>query len=89
MRRDGTTRRVFGVKVAIAPGRPGPPRVGLVVGRDVGSAVRRNRAKRRLREALAFVPLRDGRDYVVIASRAVAAVPFPDLVAWLTRGVDE
>lgn len=30
-----------------------PPRVAFAIGRDVGSAVRRNRARRRLRAALA------------------------------------
>jgi ribonuclease P protein component len=49
----------------------------------------RNRAKRRLREALARVPLRVGRDYVVIATSVVAEVPFEDLVGWLTRAVTE
>ncbi len=55
----------------------------------MGSAVRRNRAKRRLREALARVPLRANRDYVVIASAAVTEGPFEDLVGWLDRAVKE
>ena len=41
----------------------------------------RNRAKRRLREAVARVPLDDGVSYVVIASREVLAAPFERLVA--------
>jgi ribonuclease P protein component len=56
--------------------------VAVVAGRPVGNAVRRNRAKRRLREALRQVPIRDGRDYVVIASAAVVRAPFEALVAW-------
>jgi ribonuclease P protein component len=56
--------------------------VAVVAGRPVGNAVRRNRAKRRLREALRRVPMRDGRDYVVIASAAVVRAPFEALVAW-------
>ncbi|NIP92179.1 MAG: ribonuclease P protein component, partial [Akkermansiaceae bacterium] len=47
-----------------APGGSSGPRAAFVAGRAVGSAVRRNRAKRRLREALATIPLRDDRDYV-------------------------
>ena len=51
--------------------------------------MQRNRAKRRLREALAQVPIREGRDYVVIATSSVAEVPFGDLLDWLTRAVAE
>ena len=48
--------------------------------------MQRNRAKRRLREALAGVHLRDGHDYVVIASASVLTAPFEEVVKWL-RGV--
>jgi ribonuclease P protein component len=51
--------------------------------------VRRNRAKRRLREALALVPLRDGHDHVVIATAVVTTVPFAELVEWLRRGIED
>jgi len=51
--------------------------------------VQRNRAKRRLREALARVPIRVGSDYVVIATPVVTEAPFAELVAWLTRAVTE
>jgi len=51
--------------------------------------VKRNRAKRRLREALALAPIRVGRDYVVIATSVVTEVPFEELVDWLTRAVTE
>lgn len=73
-------RRVGSVSVSVAVGVPGPPRVGFVVGKDVGSAVRRNRVKRRLREALAQVPLLDGNDYVVVGRAAVAGLPFRRVV---------
>ena len=65
----------------------GPPRVGLVVGRRVGKAVVRNRAKRRLRAALWEIGLKDGMDYVVIGSAAVARVPFATLREWLREAV--
>ena len=55
----------------------------------MGPAVQRNRAKRRLREALALTPIRVGRDYVVIATSVVNEVPFAELVDWLTRAVTE
>lgn len=49
----------------------------------------RNRAKRRLREALAQVPIGQDRDYVVIAARAVIEGPFEDLVAWLRETTED
>ena len=65
----------------------GPARVGLVVGRRVGKAVVRNRVKRRLRAALNEIGLKDGMDYVVIGSAAVAGVPFATLRGWLRGAV--
>lgn len=70
-----------------APGRSGGPRVAVVAGRKVGSAVERNRAKRRLREAMAVAPIRAGHDYMVIASRDVVNAPFASVVAWVRRAV--
>ncbi len=70
-----------------APGGEGPPRVGVVAGRRVGGAVARNRAKRRLREALARVELADGTAYVVVASPEVAEAAFGDIVGWVKRAV--
>lgn len=76
--------------VIVAAGDPGPPRVGVVAGKKrIGGAVHRNRAKRRLREALAALPLRDGHAYVVIASSAVLTAPFDEIVGWLRAAVGE
>lgn len=71
-------------------GNPGPPRVGVVAGKKkIGGAVQRNRAKRRLREALVGVPLREGHDYVVIASSTVLTASFGEVVQWLRTAVGE
>ena len=62
----------------------GKTRLGLSVSRKVGNAVARNRARRRLREAvrLAFPDhARMDRDYVVIARRAAITRPFDKLQA--------
>lgn len=66
-----------------APGQPGMARCGLVIGKKVGNAVTRNRARRRLRHALVEVTLSPGSDYVVMADRDVVTVSFPTLVEWL------
>lgn len=73
-----------------AVSEPGNPRVGFVAGKHIGTAVQRNRAKRRLREAIARVPLSSGTDYVVIASKDVLTVDFEALIQWLGAAtVDE
>ncbi|MFO7298820.1 MAG: ribonuclease P protein component [Actinomycetes bacterium] len=84
----GTRRRSGGIVLVSAPGRPGPPRVGLVVPRSVGKAVVRNRIKRRLRHAAAMAPLEPGVDYVIIANRSVEEVPFTELRGWLERALE-
>ena len=60
----------------------------MTAGRRVGGAVVRNRAKRRLREAIARSPIRDGREYVVVAGPAVVEVPFEELTEWVRAAVD-
>ncbi len=83
--RTGGRRRSGGVTVVAAPGPSGTVRVGVVAGRKVGGAVARNKAKRRIREAVARVGLRDGVDYVVIASQEVNHVEFERLVLWIDQ----
>ena len=58
-------------------------RIGFTVSRKVGSAVSRNRARRRLRavaERVMPVHARPGHDFVVIGRRATLKRPFPALV---------
>jgi len=65
-------------------------RVGFTASRKVGSAVKRNRAKRRLRAAAASIlPLlgREGHDYVLVAKVATLSRPYAALVADLTKAL--
>jgi ribonuclease P protein component len=58
-------------------------RIGFTATRRIGGAVERNRAKRRLREAVRLTapPLaRPGCDYVLIARGGVGARPWPRLL---------
>lgn len=89
VRRIGVRRRVGGITIFAAAGDPGVPRVAFVAGRAAGSAVDRNRAKRRLREALRRVPLREGRDYLVTADGSAGSVGFDVLVAWVAAALAE
>ena len=65
-----------------------PPRLGFTLTKKVGCAVIRNRARRRLREALRLsvdLQARDGHDYVVIGRIEAIRVPFADLQSELAR----
>ena len=71
-------------------------RVGYTASRRIGNAVARNRAKRRLRAAVAHVmpaSAQRGSDYVVIARAATLTRPFDaltgDLAAALARVGDQ
>ena len=63
------------------------PRFGLTVTKKVGSAVVRNRIRRRLREALRAEDLAPevGHDYVIVARRDALTIPFARLVEELGR----
>lgn len=64
-------------------GAAGELRVGYTASKRVGNAVKRNRAKRRLRAAAAEVLGRDGRkgtDYVLIARLTTPSRPYRELV---------
>ena len=65
-------------------------RLGLTASKKTGNAVRRNRARRRLR-ALARTELakraRPGTDYVMIARHSTAEWPWDDLVADLRKSL--
>ena len=72
-----------------APSSTAVPEVGFVAGKKVGNAVARNRAKRRLREAMRGRSLAPGTTYVVIASRQVVDAPYSSIVRWLDTAISE
>ena len=60
----------------------GPARFGFTVSKKVGTAVERNRVRRRLREIVRLSSasrLRAGHDYVLIGRRAALSLPFGEL----------
>ena len=87
--RRGRRSERGGVMVIQGSGESGPPQVGIVAGRGVGNAVLRNRAKRRLREAIRQVELRPDTAYVVVASTSTVAVPFDALIEALGQAIVE
>jgi ribonuclease P protein component len=79
----GTRRRTGDLVVVAGPGIPDEVRVGFAVGKRVGNAVLRNRAKRRLRHAAGGVEWPSGTDVVIIADASAVTVEFGTLVGWL------
>ncbi len=60
----------------------GPARVGFTVSKKVGTAVERNRVRRRLRETVRAAQgagMQPGHDYVLIGRRAALELPFDRL----------
>lgn len=69
---------------------PGRARFGITVTRKTGTAVERNRIRRRLREAIrtsSGMDARAGCDYVIVARRDAISRPFAALVMDLERAV--
>jgi len=61
----------------------GPVRIGFTVSRKVGTAVERNRVRRRLREVVRRVgaqTMRPGYDYVLVGRRSALNMPFDRLM---------
>jgi ribonuclease P protein component len=88
-RRSDFLRLAAGRRKAVAPGlilqaAAGGERVrvGFTVSRKVGNAVKRNRARRRLRAAAALLAehAAPGHDYVLIGRAATLSRPFPALL---------
>jgi ribonuclease P protein component len=71
-----------GAAVDAAAGMQSGVRLGLTASRKVGIAVKRNRARRRLRAAAAVLPehATEGHDYVLIARAATVERPYPALI---------
>jgi len=71
------------IRLNVAPNRRHQTRCGFVVGKRIGNAVQRNRARRRLREAvrLLFPDIKPGMDLVfVVRNQDIVHVPFTALM---------
>ncbi|MPZ59052.1 MAG: ribonuclease P protein component [Rhizobiales bacterium] len=68
---------------AIKRDEDGSPRIGLTVSKKVGTAVERNRVRRRLREIVkqSAAMMRPGYDYVLVGRRAALQEPFARMAA--------
>ena len=71
-------------------GEAGPVRVGFTVSRKVGTAVERNRVRRRLKEIVRLygaTGLAAGNDYVLVGRRAALSLPFEKIVRDFKRAL--
>lgn len=87
IRAHGLRERVPGSPVS---GKNPPIRVGFTTSKKVGNAVARNRARRRLREAVAAVfptHAKPGFDFVVIGRQATVTRPYAALIKDLTTAL--
>jgi ribonuclease P protein component len=64
-------------------GEPRPPRIAVSAVRGIGGSVERNRAKRRIREAVRRLDVRvdQGVDAVLVATARTGRADFQDLVS--------
>ena len=75
---------------ALDRGDGGPIRVGFTISRKVGTAVERNRVRRRLKDVVRLAiraGLPRGHDYVLVGRRAALSAAFPDLAADYDRAI--
>jgi ribonuclease P protein component len=74
---------------AVRRGEDGLPRIGFTVSKKVGTAVERNRVRRRLRAIVkqAATLMRPGYDYVLVGRRAALQEPFERMVATFDSAV--
>lgn len=74
-RRESQELRIFVLEDAYEP-----PRLGIVVGRKLGGAVKRNRFKRRVREAVCRYPgFTDGVRVVVVAKPGALGLTYAEI----------
>lgn len=81
VRRTGTSFAHPLAVLIVSPGDVAETRFGFTAARSLGNAVRRNRAKRLLREAARFflADIRSGWDVVLIARAPILEVGFADV----------
>jgi ribonuclease P protein component len=87
---EGTRASVGSVVAHVRPtDERGPARIGVSAARGLGGSVGRNRAKRRVREALLILrdEVRPGSDIVLVASPAATRVDFQDMVDNVRRAL--
>lgn len=78
LRREGRTYHQRFLTLSLAPNACDHNRYGFITGKRLGNAVKRNRVRRLLREAVRQLHphLRTGFDVVIVARREIVGQPF-------------
>lgn len=77
---EGRRRESPELKISILEGGCEPPRLGIAVGRKLGGAVKRNRFKRRVREAVCeHRGFTDGVRVVVVAKPGAVGLTYAEI----------
>ena len=84
-----TSTRFFTLHAFLREDADSEPRLGLAIPKGVGSAVKRNRLKRMLREVWLLKPRKAGFDYVLVARPGLAEAVETHGFEWLGERVDE
>ncbi|MGC9974554.1 MAG: ribonuclease P protein component [Gaiellaceae bacterium] len=84
-----TSTRFFTLHAFPREDADGEPRLGLAIPKIVGTAVKRNRLKRMLREAWPMKDRGKGFDYVLVARPGLAEAAEARGFGWLSERVDE
>jgi ribonuclease P protein component len=84
-----TSTRFFTLYVFPREDPDGEPRLGLAIPRSIGTAVKRNRLRRMLREVWRMTERRKGFDYVLVARAGLPEATEARGIAWLSERVDE
>jgi len=87
---NGSARDEWAGAGDIPPSFEPPPRFGFTITKRLGGAVRRNRIRRRLKEALRLLkplPARRGYDYVIVARPEALGMSFRCLQSELMRAL--
>lgn len=87
--KEGRRARSDGVTVVAAANTLGGPRLGISLRRDVGNAVKRNKAKRRLREVFRHSGIQTGFDVVIQADQSASQLEFRDLQGHVLKALRE
>jgi ribonuclease P protein component len=86
----GTRPAQSGNPLDVPPCAEAQPRFGFTVTKQSGGAVKRNRIRRRLKEALRLLnplPARPGHDYVILARPEALSMPFLALQGEIIRAL--
>jgi ribonuclease P protein component len=87
LRAEGRSGRSDGIVAQVGP-HDGPTRLGVTVGRRTGTAVVRNRLRRRLRATYLARGPHEGFDVVLVARKESCSLSYQELETHVVRAME-